>query len=358
MVDVKDARLLIVGAGPTGLTVGVELARRGIIPEIIDKKPKASTLSRAVGILPRSLEILEPSGVTDRLISEGITVTEIGLYRGTKNALSFSLKGGHPKRDYVIALAQDRTEAALHEKFVELGGSVEYNCKLEGLSQDPDSVVVSYNGESHEYDYVIAADGIRSFTRESVGIDFVGFDLPETWSIADVDAVEWADAKRFIMCLLPKGEVVVVVPLEANRFRVISNTENALASLPLNMDIQNIRREGNFTISIRQAASYSKGRVFLAGDAAHCHSPAGGRGMNLGIADAAELAERFAKDSLSGYSKSRHLDGEKTIAASERLRKAVTSTNPFARGTLIAGAALFSVIPPAKRILARQFLGD
>lgn len=352
-------RILIVGAGPTGLTAAVELARRGIVADIIDRKEKSSTLSRAVGILPRSLDILGPSGVTKRLLEEGVKLEEISVYRGRSEALTFSLSGVHARWGFALALAQDRTEAVLRDAFVKFGGSVRYSTGLETLRQDENRVfVTTADGIEAEFDYVIGADGIQSAARRALGIDFVGHDLPETWSIADVDAPNWENRDKFTMCLLPKGVIVVVAPLERERFRVISNTVDALKTLPLDLHVKNIRRQGTFKISIRQVTDYSIGRVYLAGDAAHCHSPAGGRGMNLGIADAAELAERFVKNSLEGYNKSRHSAGARTIAASEQIRKLVTSKNPLKRGALIVGFALINFFPSTKQRLAKQFLGD
>ena len=351
-------RILIVGAGPTGLTAGVELARRGIVADIIDHKERASTLSRAVGILPRSLDILGPSGVTERILDEGIKLGKASLYREKDEALTFSFNGAHTKWDFILALAQDRTEAALRDAFIDLGGNVRYSTELKTLHQDENHVFATTDdGTETEYDYVIGADGIQSVTRKALAINFVGYDLPETWSIADVDANDWENYDRFTMCMLPKGVVVGVAPLERERFRVISNTEDALKTLPLKMDVEKIRRKGTFKISIRQVTDYSLSRVFLAGDAAHCHSPAGGRGMNLGIADAAELAERFVNGTLDGYSKSRHADGKRTIAVSEQMRKLVTTKNPLKRGAMVFGFALINLFPSIKKRLAKRFLG-
>ena len=354
-----NKKLLIVGAGPTGLTAAVELARRGIVADVIDKKEAASTLSRAVGILPRSLDILGPSGVTERLLSEGVKLEKISMYRGTKEVLTFHTKGAHPRWDYGVALAQDRTEAALHDAFANSGGEVRYGVELKSLEQHKNLVsVTTTDGSTSEYTRVLGADGVGSATRKSLGIEFVGFDLPETWSIADVDSSDWANYDRFTMSMLPDGVVVVVAPLERNRFRVISNTEDSLKTLPLPMAVSNVRRAGTFNISIRQVEKYSEGNVFLAGDAAHCHSPAGGRGMNLGIADADEFAERLINGTLDGYSSSRHVDGKRTIELSEQIRKFVITKSSVKKGLLALAFFGINVFPPAKRILARRFLGD
>ena len=358
-LNTNRLRVLIAGAGPTGLTAAVELARRGITPDVIERKEGPSTLSRAVGILPSSLKTLAPSGVTEQLLAAGVKVRELQLFSGTRRALRLSLRGGHPDRDYVIALAQDRTEGALRDALVRFGGSVTYGKELTGLRQEKERVMVeTQDGSEADYDYVIGADGTRSATRKGLGIEFSGYDLPETWSIADVDAANWPNSKVLTLCMLSGGRVAVVAPLESERYRVVSNTEDALATLPLKLEVTNKRREGQFQISIRQVQQYRVGRVFLAGDAAHCHSPVGGRGMNLGIADAAELATRMVEDRLDGYGDSRHAAGASTIAGSERARRLLTSTGFVTRMTVSVGCRLINVLPPLQRRLARTFLGD
>lgn len=349
-------KILIVGAGPTGLTAAVELARRGIVPEVIDRKEEASTLSRAVGVLPRSLRTLTPSGVSERLLAEGVKMRNVHLYFDEKHTLKLSLRNGHPDQDFGLALAQDRTEAALRDAFIHFGGKVGYGTELAGLRQEHDKVLATTaTGTEQTYDIVIGADGIRSVVREAVGIEFPGHDLPGNWSIADVDAENWRHPADFTACNLEGGRVAVVAPLAPTRFRVISNTDDALKTLPLNLDVKRVRRQGQFNISIRLVQTYRRGRVFLAGDAAHCHSPAGGRGMNLGIADAAELADRIVTDRLDGYSASRYADGKATIAASERARRLITSRS-LARRLLSTGAGLLNRFPPLHRPFARDFL--
>ncbi|MEM7127129.1 MAG: NAD(P)/FAD-dependent oxidoreductase [Chloroflexota bacterium] len=355
---VSTPNVLIVGAGPTGLTAAVELARHGIVADVIDRKTDASTLSRAVGIMPRSLEILAPSGVSARLLDEGVKVREMVGYVGQRKVVTVPLYGVHPRQDFGLALAQDRTETALRDALHGYGGTVTYGCELSGLRQDGEQVIVeTQDGRERVVDYVIGADGSRSATRQALGIEFIGYDLPETWSIADVDAANWTHAEGLTFCILDEGRIVVVAPLEQERFRVIANTEDALATLPLHLDVTNIRRAGQFRISVRQVSQYGLGRVFLAGDAAHCHSPAGGRGMNLGIADAAELATRLVESRLEGYSASRHAVGAQTIADSERARRWLTAANPLMRAATNAGFGLLNLFPTLKRPVAHAFLG-
>lgn len=352
-------KVLIVGAGPTGLTAGVELARRGIDTEIIDRKEQGSTLSRAVGINPRSLELLGPSGVTEKLITQGVKFESVQFYWCARPWISLSLAAAPLQhgRNFMLGLPQDQTEDILQDVFVALGGTVRYGTTLYAVRQTDDRVIVkTKEGASLSCDYLIGADGVGSATRDAVGIAYEGQTFPGVWSIADVDA-DWGHDDETSLCLLRDGQMALIAPLGGKRFRVVSNTEDALAALPLEINVTNIRREGQFSISLRLAKDFSKGRVFLAGDAAHTHSPAGGRGMNLGIADSADLAARLAGDGdPTRYSDDRLAEDKRMIAGSEQIRKAMTSSNVAVRAMVLAGLKLVSVTPPLQRLFASRFL--
>lgn len=355
----KKKKVLIVGAGPTGLTAGVELQRRGIDATVIDRRDQASSFSRAVGIMPISLELLEPCGATAEILNEGIKFEYARMYNKTTPLLNLPFEPGEVKHgyDFILSLAQDRTESILHDKFLELGGDIQYSTEFKSLDDNGQQVTVELaNGKVEIYDFVIGADGIQSAVREQIGLAFNGIDLPETWSIADVDANDWPNGDVFTMCLLDGGQVVAVAPIGPSRLRIISNTPNALDSLPLPVNVTNIRRQGAFNISIRQVEKYQKGNVFLAGDAAHCHSPAGGRGMNLGIADAVELAKRLSDGTHERYGAIRHSEGKRTIAGSERVRKLLTSPSPLTRWVAKSLLGAIQHIPFMRRILAQNFL--
>ncbi|WP_373088314.1 FAD-dependent oxidoreductase [Sneathiella sp.] len=352
-------RVLVVGAGPAGLTAAVELARLGAEVKIIDKRKTGSGLSRAVGITPESLMILTPSGVADKLIAEGVKFRGARIYRGASLALDLLIDIPRPKYgfDSILGLPQDRTETLLREALERFGVTINYSTELSGLRMEGNKVVAETADEVIDtVDYVIGADGVHSTTRGLLGLEFPGYELPETWSIADVDAKDWPNKVSFTLCQLADGKVVVAVPLEEGRYRIISNTENALASLPLTMNVTNIRREGQFDISVRQVKKYSRGRVFLVGDAAHCHSPVGGRGMNLGIGDSADLARRLINGDSEGYGAARSVVGRQTIEGSERIRKLVTSPNPLLRLSFRIGLKLISSVPALQRRIANLIL--
>ena len=292
---------------------------------MIEKRPGPSQLSRAVGILPPSMEILRPSGVADRIDAEAVRFSDLRLHRGTRHFATLPLN--FDDRSRLWGLAQDRTETHLREAFVRMGGEIRYGTGFEGLTHVDGGVEVQTSDGTRFYDRVIGADGVRSAVRAALGIPYAGYDLPGQWSIADVDSSDWRHPTSFQGFILPGDGVAIVVPLEAERFRVISSRPDALAALPVRMNVSNVRRSGSFTISVRQAQRYRMGQVYLAGDAAHCHSPAGGRGMNLGIADAADLAARIVSGQEDGYAALEVRAGFDQTGLRERLTDSVRAQN-------------------------------
>ena len=341
--------ILIVGAGPTGLTVAFELARLGFKPTVIDKRDSASTLSRAVGITPRSLELLSHSGVANALIEEGIPMDGLRVYHGQKLNLQMDLRSKKTFHPNLVCLPQDRTETIIADGLKQHDVAVQYGVQLEDLNETPEGVVARFNnGEEKVFDHVIGADGIRSTVREKAGIAYPGFDLKEKWSIADVDLAEWRHPNCLTVVQAGPGTVAVVVPIGESRYRVVASRENALEAMPLPLDVTNIRREGAFDISVRMAETLSTGKIHLAGDAAHCHSPVGGRGMNLGIADAVELAQRIVSGQLEGYTEARHQEALTARKVTERGRLMSTGPNLGRRIAFHSLVGAASVLPPLR----------
>lgn len=349
--------VLVVGAGPTGLTAALELRRHGVDVTVIERREGPSPLSRAVGITAGSMDILRPCGVAEAIDADAVRFSGIRMH-DEQTRLILSAPLNFDERSRIWGLAQDRTEAHLAEGLHRHGGSVRYGTPLKAFAEDADGVTARYGGEDHRHDWMIAADGRHSMIREKLGILYEGKDLPDTWSIADVFADDWPFPDTFQGFLRPDQKVCVVVPLEAARFRVISSADDALAALPVPMKVREVRRSGTFGISVRLAASYRQGRVLLAGDAAHCHSPVGGRGMNLGIADAAEAAARIAGDTVDGYSGSRHAEGARVIALTERARQLMLAPPGLRRSMFRAALSVVNAVPPLGRAAMRRFSGD
>ena len=348
------AQVLIVGAGPTGLTAALELSRLGQSVDIIEKRSGPSHLSRAVGIQARSMDILAASGAADGIAAEAVQFKGVMFHHHARRLNKLPLNFSEGSK--LWGLAQDRTEFHLSEALAQYGVKVRYGVTFEGLTQDDTGVIATTNGSSNCYANVIGADGSHSAVRNALGLSFDGFDLPNEWSIADVDSPNWPDRGWFKGYLLDKGNVCIVAPLEDTRYRVISSTPDALKALPAEMDAANLRRADSFTISIRQVPKCNVGHVFLAGDAAHSHSPVGGRGMNLGIADAADLAARLATGDTAGYHKARHAAGAHVLAFSERGRRIMQSQNPLTRLAVLAAMRTFGKVPSLGKMALNQLV--
>ncbi|WP_162901718.1 FAD-dependent monooxygenase [Breoghania sp. L-A4] len=349
--------ILVVGAGPTGLTAAVELARQGIVPVVAEKRPEGSGLSRAVGILPESLELLAPSGTAQALLRKAMRIERAKIFLGDTLKVTLPLDISDDLHDTAVALPQDRTEEILRERLAAFGGAVSFDREVVDITQNATGVDVSFaNGRRQRADYVIAADGVHSRIRTALGIAYGGRDIEEIWSIADVNARDWPHDRSFVLARANTGHMAVVAHMAPQRYRVVSNTPDALKSLRLPMDVTRINRQGQFHLAARQAKRYQMGRVFLAGDAAHCHSPVGGRGMNLGIADAADLARRLIADDLDGYHDARHAAGAKILAETERLRLFLSSSRAVNTLTIRAALTLAGALPPLRRRIANRFL--
>lgn len=354
-------KTLIVGAGPTGLTAAIELARAGQDVIIIDKKPQGSNLSRAIGITPHSLAILNESGVTEILLAKGIKYKYATFYNVNKIWAKLNLNAAKPIQygyNFILGLPQDQTENILREKLQELGVQVNYDCELRSISESKNTIIATTNtGKEIVADYILGADGVYSTTRHLVNIDFTGIKLTNEWSIADLETSDFNNIQDSVgLYTLGRGKVVFVAPISKQRFRLVSNTSNAVQSLPFKLNITKLYREGKFNIKVAQAQTYQKDRVFLAGDAAHCHSPVGGRGMNLGIADAADFAKKLQANKLEDYTKARYQEGKKIIQGSEVIRKIITSPNPIIHFFALAAVKCIFNIPYLERKFASNFI--
>ena len=307
----KSDQILIVGAGPTGLTAAVELARYGFRPRVIDRGHGPTPLSKAVGLSAGSLELLEPSGVAAKLLDQGIKIRRGGVwYEGDRlGTIDFS---SLPHRyNFLLALPQSETETILADVLADFGVKVERCTTLSALKQSGGEIEASIDGPDGRtgtsFEFVFGADGLDSTVRRQAGLRFDGYTHRRVWSIADVILSDWPYERHSAQLFLDsRGEISFVIAIGQSRFRIISNTKNGLSHLPGHYFVERVLRSGQFLIPVKQARRYQNGRVFLGGDAAHVHSPVGARGMNLGIEDAVSFVARLISGSLGGYTAERY----------------------------------------------------
>lgn len=326
-------KVLIVGAGATGLTAAVELARHGVVPRIIDRDSGPTPLSKAVGIGSHTLEVLEPSGVAERLLAKGQRIRKVHIYSEGEELGALDFHALSHRFNFLLSLPQSETEGVLAEALDELGVEVEWRTPLVKLEAGADGAVAVIDepgcGErSTVWDVVLGADGADSTVRHQAGFRFDGYTHHRIWSIADIEVDAWPhDPSTAQAFLSDDGDIAFVIPIGRDRHRAVSNTPDALAHVPGQFALRRIERTDTFHLPIRQADSYQKDSVFLAGDAAHVHSPIGARGMNLGVEDAACFATRLVEGRLDGYSAERRPVGRRWIGLSERLLSAAQAQN-------------------------------
>ena len=357
-----DAPVLIVGAGPTGLTAALELARRGVPVRIVERRDGPSPLSRAVGIMPWAMALLERSGAADAVRAASQPTRRVEIWSGTRRAASLPMDVDPDPTVRLFCLPQNETEAILANELRRHGVEVEYGRALERLKEIGDAVLATVSGETRPHAYVLGADGVRSAVRDHLGQAMEGYDLPSRWSIADVEAPEWTEPGVFRVYLKDDGEAAFVIPIGPTRYRVVATEPDALAAMPVSIPVTRTHRTGDFTIGIRQVASYGRGRVWLAGDAAHTHSPVGGRGMNLGIEDAFHWVERLVGGRLEatggdpGYSAARHERGREIIAFTEGSRRRVQAPSRIGKRLTLRLLDRVRAVAPLNRLVVRRLL--
>jgi 2-polyprenyl-6-methoxyphenol hydroxylase-like FAD-dependent oxidoreductase len=292
--------VVIAGGGPTGMMLAAELALAQVDVVIVERRARPDPdRSRAGGLHSRTIEVLDQRGVADRFVGEGEVMQIQGFGR-----IRLDISDFPSRRNYGLALPQGLTERLLASWVQELGVPVTREREVAGFTQDDTRVDVALSdGTSIRADYLVGCDGGRSVIRKAAGIEFAGWDPSTSWLMAEV---EMAEKPEF--GLRPGGGIG---PAEGgDRIRVVlTEREVEHASEPTLQDVREalIAADGTdygvhslswasrFTDNTRQAASYRKGRILLAGDAAHVHPPLGGQGLNTGVQDAVNLGWKLAQ---------------------------------------------------------------
>ncbi len=358
--------VLIVGAGPTGLVLALNLARRGVPFRIVDENAGPGEHSRAMVVQARTLEFYRQLGFAERMIDEGIILREVRLRETGRDGISrdvFSLRfgdlgAGISPYPFALTYPQDDHERFLVRRLAEAGGAVHWNTRLTSFSQSERGVDATVTGPSGREriaaEYICGCDGAHSAVRETLGIGFPGNTYEQLFFVCDVKLASPFDCSAYGN--LGANSLVIMFPVRS------SGMERLIGLIPkefpqddsvtfemirepveriVNSKVSEVNWFATYRVHRRVAERFHVGRAFILGDAAHIHSPAGGQGMNTGIGDATNLAWKLA-DAVRGRATKRILETfeEERIGFARRL----VATTDQAFGVMVAAGALGSFV--------------
>ncbi len=353
---------IVVGAGPVGLTMAATLTAHGLKCRIIDKAPAPSDKSKALVVWSRTLELLDDLELAPRFIADGMKINGGSIYGDGKRIVHVTMAGVDSPFGFPLMIPQNETERLLTDHLARKGVAIERQIELLAFSEKSDSVVGKLRNadgteESFETPWLIGCDGAHSTVRHTLGFEFTGSSEQNDWLLADVHLAGNLPRDEFSVFWHEAG-VLVFFPITETRFRVIADLGAAPGSgappAPTLAEVQAIvdqRGPGGLTISEpiwlagfrineRKVSDYRRGRVILAGDAAHIHSPAGGQGMNTGMQDAFNLGWKIAlaqrgqgqaEPLLNSYSVERSAVGDQVLQDASVLTNLATLRNPVAQ---------------------------
>lgn len=350
---------LVVGAGPVGLTMASELARYGVSVRVIDKNSQRTDKSKALVLWPRTLELIDSMGrhegaarYADRFVRSGLKVECVKILTRTEKIAQVDLTAIDSLYRFALMIPQSETERILEEHLATFGIAVERQKELTRFKETADGVCCTLQDgggreETLEASWLIGCDGAHSVVRHQLGKQFAGSTMLSGWVLADVHLSGISGTPALNIYWHDQG-VLALFPLGGTRYRVIADKGESSGSIgggngpapdiaevqhildtrgPKGMTASDAVWLSYFSINERKVEDYRSGRVFLAGDAAHVHSPAGGQGMNTGMQDAVNLAWKLALVSndickaeplLDSYSTERSAIAKRVLEATGR----------------------------------------
>ncbi|MFG3342932.1 FAD-dependent monooxygenase [Glycomyces sp. NPDC048151] len=335
-MSANQAQVIVVGAGPTGLLLAGDLAEAGVDVLVLESRgANLSNLSRAFGVHARTMEEFDARGIADELLAYGgAQLPGIRLF----NRVTLHLADLETRFPYLLMTPQYNVEEVLRNRAAKAGVAIRYEHKVTGITQDGESVTVHTEQGDYTARYVVGSDGIHSAVRRAVGIDYPGEAVLKSIMLADVKLSEPPAESPAIQGV--NGAFCFVATFGDEYWRIFAwNSadqkgddepieldevkEAARRSFGTDFGMHDPRWISRFHSDERQATTYREGNVFLAGDAAHCHSPAGGQGMNTGLQDAANLSWKLAAvlrgadpALLDTYNAERHPVGKAVLRSS------------------------------------------
>jgi 2-polyprenyl-6-methoxyphenol hydroxylase-like FAD-dependent oxidoreductase len=380
--------VLVVGAGPVGLTMASELSRYGLSVRIIDQNTQRTDKSKALVVWARTLELMDrmEAGCTRRFIETGLTIQGARFHSGHQEIAHVDMSRAESHYNFALMIPQSDTERLLEEHLETCGIRVDRQSKLQHFQPDPGGVSCSVlhagnQEEIIEASWIVGCDGAHSTVRHQLGMEFQGSTLPIDWMLADIHLKGFPGVDAIHIFWHADG-VLALFPLRGTRFRVIADVGESSGSIgeanrrvPTIEEVQDIldvRGPGgiqasdpvwlsSFTINERKVSDYHSGRAFLAGDAAHVHSPAGGQGMNTGIQDAFNLAWKLAlvhrgfckpEPLLTSYSAERSAIAKLVLEATGRATSLTVMKGGIKQSIRNHVASLMFGLPPVTHLMA------
>ncbi len=385
-----DIDVLVVGAGPTGLTAAAEARRHGMSVRIIERKPHRSTFSKALVVHARTLEVFEAMGMAEAVVEAGTRFAALNTHTGARRrAVRVDLLAqpwGDTAYPYWLSIPQYATEQILESHLAAWGVRVEWQAALDEVTDHGDLVEarIHHTGggcETIRSRWVIGCDGARSLVREQAGLRLDRADARATFVLADVKTTAGLKEDEGHVHLHPDGLLLIVPMPEPRRWRIIAHVPTPPDGTPITidsvyLDALILRRAGvefgshdvawnsRFNLGHGVVDHYRKGRVFLAGDAAHVHSPVGGQGLNTGIQDAHNLIWKLAaarhldagsaQALLDSYEAERRPVAHAMVQGTARATGALTTRRSLVRRALSAVAPHVIARPRVQARLARR----
>ena len=371
MSTAADTDVLIVGAGPVGLFLANECARRGIRWRLIEQHASQSEHSKALAIFPRTLEILDMAGIAERFLQVANRVTTVAVETHGHRLAAMHFEPPGTPYPFVAMVPQDVTEQLLCEALRARGGHVDYLSSFVSAEPQEGCVLVSVDRsgslETVRASFVIGCDGAHSAVRHAVDVGFEGGEYAELFLLADVSTNDARPATEMQLCPSEHGPVAIF-PMSATRRRVVGTIGEAIGEAPTlelvrsilaqrgppGLEARALHWSSYFRVHHRLARTLRVGRIFLAGDAAHIHSPFGGQGMNTGLHDVWNLVWKLDL-SLRGHASAQLLDSygaerlpviRSVIGMTDRLTKVMGTPSKFAQALRDAVIPMVSRLAP------------
>jgi 2-polyprenyl-6-methoxyphenol hydroxylase-like FAD-dependent oxidoreductase len=368
-----DTDVLIVGAGPVGLFLANECARRGLRFRLVEARASQSEHSKALAVMPRTLEIFDMAGIAGPFLEVANRVTWVAVVEPSRTLARMCLTPGESPYPFVAMVPQDVTERVLVKELRHKGGAVEYETTFVSAVENDDRVNVRLDrrGEHLELTarFVVGCDGAHSAVRHLLNLPFEGEAYNASFLLADTETNETLPADEMQLCPSEFG-ALAVFPMSSTRRRIVATVEKAedeapsldivrkvLAQRgPSGIEVRAVRWSSYFRVHHRQVARLRVGRLFVAGDAAHIHSPIGGQGMNTGLHDVWNLVWKLDLV-VRGHGSEQLLDSY--TAERRKVIKSVIDMTHFMTTALgtpskLAQAVRDTIIPVVSRVAPFQ----